>query len=198
MVKTWMTPADNEGFREVTYRNPNAPQKREKNKNQLSWEAYRYDPMARYAHDKALHCAVMGRRISKDPRTSFLSQARRDALAQSSWNADAMPMILRKEGSGPSKELARSHAQVNRQKGKTSGELRKVERDAEEGAVRTKTFDREFVDLVRTARAQRELTQSDLAKLVNVLEGDIRDLEKGTLLYDGELKSLLMWKLSLA
>lgn len=203
--KMWLSPPDREGFCEVSYSNPNEPERSARSRvgnntglPQLSWDAYRNDPMSRYAYDYALYCKVWHRRLSKDPATSNLSYSERDALIRARWNPDAMPTILRKEGSGPTVAVARANVQVNRQKGKSAAELNKVERNAEEGNLKTRAFTRDFIELVRTARVQRDMSQGDLAKEVNVLEGDIKRFEKGELMYDGALKSLLTWKLGLA
>jgi DNA-binding XRE family transcriptional regulator len=195
MVKSWLSVADKEGFQTITYHNPHGRSKPQYN-NTLTWEQYRLDPMARYLHDEALHRKIAHRRLDKDPDTRNLTYKARDVLARASWNTDAMPLILRKEGAEPTAVAVRS-VRANKQRGKTSGELRKVEQNASEGNFKTRMFNRDFIEHVRNARTQRDMTQSDLAKEVNVLEADIRDLEKGLLPYDRELKSLLDNKLAL-
>ena len=70
----------------------------------------------------------------------------------------------------------------------------KVERNAEEGDYKQKRFDAEFVKKVRLAREKLGLTQKDVAMQIQRHETEYSAFERGELLFDTSLKSMLQWK----
>ena len=70
----------------------------------------------------------------------------------------------------------------------------KVERNAEEGDYKQKRFDAEFVKKVRLAREKLGLTQKDVVMQIQRHETEYSAFERGELLFDTSLKSMLQWK----
>jgi len=60
---------------------------------------------------------------------------------------------------------------------------------AENDGTKLVYFDKEFIEFVRENRIKMNLTQEQFARRINYNSNIIRDLERGTLLYDANLKT---------
>ena len=70
----------------------------------------------------------------------------------------------------------------------------KIERNADEGDYKRKKFTSEFVKQVRDAREKQGLSQKEVGMLVQRHESEYSAFERGELMYDTSLKSMLQWK----
>ena len=74
---------------------------------------------------------------------------------------------------------------------RTSHKERKMDEKAEEGEMRTKTFDAVFGKRVQAYRQSQGLKQKDLAQKLRVSEKIVQDLEAGKAKYNPALMSKL-------
>ena len=70
----------------------------------------------------------------------------------------------------------------------------KVERKADEGDFKKKYFPGEFVKKVREAREKQGLSQKEVGMLIQRHVSEYSAFERGEMLYDTSLKSMLQWK----
>ena len=204
--RTWYTPDiepdqnGNTGYLTVHYRNPYLTEKdvedrqRRAYKRRLEEEAIMADPLKRFRHEKKAEIRRCVARLSKDPRYYKFSERQLYQHVTDNYGNQGEPVIISK----PKTEAeVQKEKKANRKYRSTTRRERNIERNAEEGNLVLKEFGRDFIEKIKTIRTQRELTQEDLAKMVNRTKNEIRDLENGQLQFDGGLKSKLIWKLGL-
>jgi DNA-binding transcriptional regulator YiaG len=149
-----------------------------------------------YERDQAQEHAV--RRLAKQrgwdtkPREYILQYVR------ANWNNSAEPTMLGSKAAnqdeGYTKRMTlRQHLKSTR-RAHEPARLNAVERSAEDGNYKTRSFDPVFIEQVKQMRNDHGLTQKDLAVSINRPVSDIASLERGDLVFDGELKSLLHQK----
>ena len=97
---------------------------------------------------------------------------------------------------GYSKRMTlRQHLKASRRLNEP-GRLNAVERAAEDGNYKVRTFDPVFIEQIKTIRQEKGLSQKDLAVAINRPVNEIAALERGELVFNGQLKSLLHQKLN--
>lgn len=193
MVKNYNhpDPADSE-WTVVCYRNPahTAEQvyarRARQHRLRLRLAEIATNPMNAYTLMKRNHEDAMRRRLSHDPKYSKLSPAECSAKVEEfiynhSPMSDYLPTIIT---SNTAPQTSTRSAGVSRK--------RKIERTADEdGDYRVSTFNSGFLNDVVNKRAALGLTQKEVAGEVNLQESVIRDLEKGSLPYDPNVKAQL-------
>lgn len=206
MGRIWYTPDiepdqnGNTGYLTVHYRNPYLTEKdvedrrRRSYKRQLEEEAIAADPLKRYRYEKKAEIRRRVARLSKDPQYNKMSEKHLYQHVADNYGNQGEPVIITKPKT--ESEVQKENT-ANRKYRSTTRRERNLERNAEEGNLVLKEFGRDFVEKIKTIRTQREITQEDLAKMVNRTKNEIRDLENGQLQFDGGLKSKLIWKLGL-
>lgn len=203
MTKKWYTPDPEPdcngetGYMRVTYRKPITEEERKlraarRKQEQEDLDFIMADPMRRYQYERDQEIQRKVVRFSKDPKYYQWTQAELYAYVRGFMGNQGEPVVWKKPKS--EEEIQKEKLERREQKRSTRRE-RDLERHAEEGNFVVKEFDSEFIARVIKARNNREMTQKDLAKMVNRPESVIRDLETGKLPFDSGLKVLLMWKL---
>jgi len=202
MVRIWYT-EDPEpdvngetGYQTVHYQNPYLTEKdhearlRLSHKRQIEEEELRSDPMKRYYTDRKNEIRRRVAQLSKDPKYYGMSQNHLRRYVASNMGNHDEPVIISKH------KRERDESSEPRRGGGNGS--RRLEQNAEDGNLSIKRFDRAFIDRIKSTRVARELSQEDLAKMINRNKNEIRDFENGTLAFDGSLKSVLIWKFGLS
>jgi hypothetical protein len=163
-------------------------------------ERIRADPVASALRERKHGIWAAVRRLERTPKFYGWTRKQIRDYLESQVSYDRVPTIICKDDPDADPDAPRR----NRDKG---GRARRVERNAEEGKLQLTHFTKEFVDQVKAARAARQvagedgemrpMTQADLARLVSRTANEIKAFEAGEMLFDGQLKTLLMWKLGM-
>lgn len=202
MTRKWLVPDPEPdvngetGYMTVYYSKPRTQreidQRRHRaEKRAVEREQIQTDPMTDYETEKKFIETMTVRRLRKHPSFSCYTTKQLYRHVQQYSSSDRMPIVLSKtSGSG----------QAERRKAAPAGsrKFRKIEQRAEAGDYEIKKFTPKFIEAVTRARNSRNMTQAELAKLVNVTENDIARFEKGEATYSGALFSTLTWKLGLS
>lgn len=163
------------------------------------------DPEKRYKYERSQRIFGEVRRLRRDQRFQGMTPKQLWKYVDGYLGRADEPTIIRKPTTGdvvPTDETSAERSRRNQWSHDAA-----VERRAEAGNLQQKMFSKEFIDQIKEARARRTvptehgrraMTQEDLGKLVHVNASVIRDFEAGKLLFDGALKSKLIWKLGLS
>jgi hypothetical protein len=227
MTKKWYTPDPTPdcygetGYTTVTYRKLRTPEEiKERRKNAAKREAdidfIMSHPVSRYRYERENHINSTVKRLEKNIPTmlnkyvlDFRSPKRKSYDPNYSRTTEALYHYVRNyignEGEPTvllaiktADELRKEEADKALHKKRGTRRERILEQNAEDGVfVAPKEFTEDFISKIVKTRNLRNLSQKDLAMLVNRPERDIRDLEAGNMPFDGGLKSLLIWKLGL-
>jgi len=177
--------------------------RRSREKRLAFMEATMKDPVRRYWYERNQEINRVTTQLQKDHRYSGWSKTMiRDHVSRS-MSRDREPVVINPI-SDEDRDMGITSAH-KRRRGTRRDAI--IERRAEEGDLKQKMFDREFIDKIRQARErrsivgpdmeERQMTQRDVAVLVNVKPSVINDFESGNLAFDGALKAKLIWKLGL-
>ena len=198
---TWYTvDPEDPTFQVVHYRNPYVSEEereataRRRYRRAIEEAEIMADPLKRYHHERRAEIRRRVAQYSKNPKFYGVSQNELRRYVTAEMGNHDEPQIIsktRRDGDGNPVE------NKPRRRGGGTGRERRIERNAEAGNLTVKEFGKEFIDKIKTIRTARNLTQEDLAKMVNRTKNEIQALEKGELVFDGGLKSKLIWKLGL-
>lgn len=193
-----------QGWFKVTYNDPRWEELSDERKEQIlrsrqerrdAAHEREADPMAQYNYVTKMYGSgpphqnwrpeIVDNR-PRDEDGNILSERRRDA--------DTVARGVRR---GRNERNFRHKNTSNRQGDMTKSAAR-IEKDADEGNLKVKKFESEFIKRVIDARLKKNMKQKDLAALVNRTENDIKNFEKGDLPYNAGMKSFLLIKLNLS
>lgn len=156
------------------------------------------DPVTAYLYEKQKEDLCTVRRLSK--RAEFSTYSHKDLLdyVKRSSNNDGMPVVIRRVKPGSEEFSPHKALKEIKSSYRASARERRIERNADEGKfTELRRFSEDFIDEVKRTRVYRNLTQRELGALINVSESDIRLFEAGELMYNGELRAKLLWKLGM-
>lgn len=199
-----------------TYRNPKndyrlLPQEeverrqRESMRRQAYKISVRRDEVLNYKYETDIDQAHATRRLLKQPDVLGRHGVDRDYKSvhrwvRQNWNHNREPMVIESENPAACENVGRRttfrEEVYNRRK--TDGQAAAaVERRANAGNYKAKTFGKSFIDEVKRARMAHGLSQHDLAQRIHRTEADIKNFENGTLPYEGKLRANLKFALGL-
>jgi DNA-binding transcriptional regulator YiaG len=192
------------------------------NRQRVFMEEVNSDPVTKYLYTRDAEQLSYARRLSRQPK--WINKTWEETLkyVRQNWDNSAEPVMVGKRFNYGGQEegysgkmtfrdqlnrVRKAHAQAaNAPSGAGSSRRNwreraqqhaSVESKAEEGDYNLKMFSDDVVEQIKQARNARELSQKDLALLVNCPVADITKLEKGELAYDGSFKELLFRTLEL-
>ena len=202
--RRYMADHQNPGFTIVTYKHELLTDEEQRarvtkgiDKKTMEQEIYS-NPVTAYLYNKQLEDMCTVRRLSKQPKFSnYNTNQLLDHVKRNSSN-DSMPLILRKAKHGSEDISPHAILKGIKQVYRTSARERRIEQNAEAGKFEPRRyFTGEFIDQVKDIRNIRNMTQKDLALLVDVNEYDIRSFEAGDMTYNGTFRANLMRKLGM-
>ena len=147
------------------------------------------NPVTKYIYEREMAQRHTARRLAKQQYWDTKSWEDVLRYVKANWNNSAEPTVV---GSKATDEGFTNRMTFRQQlHSSRRAHLGAVERAADDGNYQTRKFAKGFIDSMKAARNAKGLTQQDLANAVNRTVSEITQLERGTLPYDGELKSLL-------
>lgn len=198
------------GWQVVSYRRPRRllteEQERRrymrKAEQQSEMDEIMADPERHYKYERNLDINGQVQRLQRNPRFYGWSKKQLWRYVDGYMGRAAEPTVLRNPNLDKNEQMS---PEEHRPAG--SRRAAAIERRAEEGILEHKEFSPKFIEQIKDTRSrrtvktedgvERPMTQEDLAMLVNVNGNVIRDFEAGKLIFDGALKSKLIWKLGL-
>ena len=147
------------------------------------------NPVTKYIYERELDQRHAARRLAKQSGWDTKSWESVLRYIKANWNNGGEPILL---GSNASDEGFTKRMTFRQQlHSARRAHHGAVERAADDGNFQTRKFTKTFIESVKTARNTKGLTQQDVAIAINRPVNELAQLERGTLPYDGELKSLL-------
>lgn len=152
------------------------------------------DPTLWFLYQQDADILHTARRLKREPEYRKMSDEQLLNYVKRNCSNAGLPVVVRKTSSDVS-----PHKTFNAIKATHVGDARdrRVERNADEGRLEFRMFDKQFIRDVTARRNELKLTQAELAALAEVTEGDIKRFEKGEMQYSGGLRARLIWKLEL-
>lgn len=220
MVRKWMIPDINVNvhdptpelgpFKTVTYKKKRSEadvlssRKRQSEYNEYLNEI-NDDPELKYAYEKEVEQRSCVARLTKNRelRNKLGLIQKRDVVqyVKDNWNNTREPHVIYSRGNSnhdsENKNMTFRQRLRHVRTREESKRLSEIERRADEGVFAQKHFDKEFIDLVKSARNSQNMTHEQLASKLNRSVGDVKTFENGEMLFNGGFKSLLIWKLAL-
>ena len=146
------------------------------------------NPVTKYMYEKEFNQRLYARRLGKTVEWGDVSMEKIMSYIRANWNNSEEPTLL---GSNSFKDENYTTKMTFRGQLKNARSLRKTEINAENGNFEQRKFDHAFVETVKAARNKLELTQEELAKLLNRPISEISQFENHDLPFNGEFKDLL-------
>jgi len=172
----------------------------QRRKNQFEYlQTVMSDPVTAYEHEREEYVNGAIRRLSRTFEHSGKERWQLRALVPHPQYKEYAPVIITgtpvNNGNVTPAEAVRKNV-TNKKFQLSHRESSKLEHRAYAGDYAIRKFDTGFIQFVRKARLEHDLSQEDLAHMVNVPVSQITLLEKGELMYSGVLKAALKRKLS--
>jgi len=191
-------------FYTVNYVRESPEDKAARNRRALQHELYMAEinsnPLTKWLYERDRDQEHAARRLSKQRGWDTKSREQILHYVRANWNNSTEPTIMGSmaalQEEGYSKRMTlRQHLKASRRLNEPA-RLNSVERAAEDGNYKVRTFDPVFIEQIKTLRQEKGLSQKDLAVAINRPVNEISSLERGELVFNGELKSLLHQKLN--